>query len=53
MTTLKQHIEIAELDAWQRCDYFQAIELGATHKEAILLATNIKLFEAFLIRHHG
>ena len=43
MTTLKQHIEIAELDAWQRSNYFKAIELGVTHKEAILLATNIKL----------
>ena len=52
MTTLKQHIEIAELDALTRCDYFQAVDLGASHKKAILLATNPKLFEEFLNANH-
>ena len=48
MTTTKQDKEIEELDALARCDYFQAVDLGASHKEAIRLATNLKLFEAFL-----
>ena len=48
MTTTQEDKEIEQLDGWQRCDYFQAVELGASHKKAIRLATNLELFEAFL-----
>ena len=49
MTTCQEDKEIQELDPLNRCDYFEAIDLGASHQKAIMLATNLKLFEAFLI----
>lgn len=48
MTTTKQDKEITELEPSERCDYFQALDLGATHSEAISLAQNLKLFTKFL-----
>ena len=46
--TTQQDKEIEQLDPLTRCDYFQAVDLGASHKKAIRLATNPKLFEAFI-----
>lgn len=48
MTTTQQDKEITDLDPSNRCDYFQAIDLGASHEEAILLANDLELFGAFL-----
>jgi len=48
MTTTKQDKDIEALDGSERCDYFQAIDLGATHTEAISLAQNLELFTKFL-----
>jgi len=50
MTTTKEDKEIKNLDPWQRNDYFQAIDLGATHTKAISLAQNLELFTKFLER---
>lgn len=46
--TTQQDKDIQELDALARCDYYQAVDLGASHQKAIMLATSSKLFEAFL-----
>lgn len=48
MTTAQQDKEIQQLEPLARCDYFQAVDLGASHTTAIRLVTNPKLFEAFI-----
>ena len=53
MTTTQEDKEIDQLDGLQRCDYFQAVELGASHKEAIRLAKDPELFGEFLVSIYG
>lgn len=47
-TTTQEDKEIEQLDPLTRCDYCEAVDLGVSHQEAIRLATNPELFEAFL-----
>ena len=52
MTTCQEDKEIEELDPLKRCDYFQAIDLGASHRQAMSLVADPKLLESFLIANY-
>jgi rRNA processing protein Krr1/Pno1 len=52
MTTRQEDKEIEELDPLKRCDYFQAIDLGVSHRQAMSLVADPKLLESFLIASH-
>lgn len=43
----QQNKEVEMLDAWERCDYIEARDNGASHDEAMRLAQDSKAMEDF------